>query len=241
MLGMHNVIEAACKLGVRKVVVASSVTVYGGAFGHGEPRFESFPLDEEAATEPTNTYALSKVCGEKVAKSFAQRFAPNVDIYVLRIARITTPGDYESEIFKSYIEEPDKWAPHGWSYTDIRDLGTMLQLCIERDGLGFEVFNATNDSITNYLERDETTRKFLERVMGGKEGKEKVRFTKEMGEREAPLSNEKIRRVLGFRERWDWKGEVPGAWKKGEGYEEGGGKETRKGLVQMGQEEQEDR
>ncbi len=238
VLSMHNVIEAACKLGVKKIIVASSVTVYGGAFSHGESKVENFPIDEECATEPTNTYALSKVCGEKIAKSFAQRFAPSVDIYVLRIARITTPMEYEGEIFKSYVEEPEKWAPHGWSYTDIRDLGKMVQLCMEKDGLGYEVFNATNDGITNYLERDGTAGKFLERVMPG------ARFTREIGEREAPLTNGKIKRVLGFRQEWDWRELVPAEWRKGDGV--GGIGEEKvigagKGIVETGGEEQEDR
>jgi nucleoside-diphosphate-sugar epimerase len=209
VLGMHNVIEAACKLGVRKIIVASSVTVYGGAFSHGEAIIppDGFPLDESSITEPTNTYALSKVCGERIAKSFAQRFTPNVDIYILRIARITTPDDYTGPIFKSYIENPDIWAPHGWSYTDIHDLAKMVQLCIQKDGLGYQVFNATNDSITNYLEKDDTTSKFLKRVTG--------RDTKrEMGDREAPLSNRLIKEVLGFREEKDWRERVPKEWKR---------------------------
>jgi UDP-glucose 4-epimerase len=37
-----------------------------------------------------------------------------------------------------------------------------------------------------------------------------VKITRQMGEREAPLSNRKIREVLGFREEHDWRKYVKG-------------------------------
>lgn len=42
----YNVIEAACKLGIKKVIIASSETVYGVCFTQGESDYNSFPLDE---------------------------------------------------------------------------------------------------------------------------------------------------------------------------------------------------
>ena len=32
-----------------------------------------------------------------------------------------------------------------FSYIDARDLGQMVQKCLEVDGLGYEVFNVSND------------------------------------------------------------------------------------------------
>lgn len=42
----YNVIEAACKLGIKKVVIASSETVYGVCFTQGESDYNCFPLEE---------------------------------------------------------------------------------------------------------------------------------------------------------------------------------------------------
>ncbi|MGH6806869.1 MAG: NAD-dependent epimerase/dehydratase family protein, partial [Ensifer adhaerens] len=51
-LGTYNVIEAAVKLGIRKVVIASSETTYGLVFAN-EPRSPAyFPLDEEYDVDP---------------------------------------------------------------------------------------------------------------------------------------------------------------------------------------------
>jgi hypothetical protein len=62
------------------------------------------------------------------------------------------------------------------------------------------VFNATNDTITLHGVK---TVDFL------KSQNPDVPFTREMGEIEAPLSNRKIKEVLGFKEEHDWKKYVP--------------------------------
>jgi hypothetical protein len=63
-----------------------------------------------------------------------------------------------------------------------------------------KIFNATNDTITLH---GVNTTEFL------KSQNPDVRFTREMGEIEAPLSNRKIKEVLGFKEEHDWKKYVP--------------------------------
>ncbi|KAL0933978.1 udp-glucose 4-epimerase [Colletotrichum truncatum] len=188
----HNVVEAACKLGVKKIILASSVTIYGVTFAEGHRAFESFPIDEAIDCNPTDPYALSKLVGETVARSFASRF--DIDIYCLRIGAVIEPEKY-AESFSSYVGQPESWDVHGWSYTDARDLGQMCHLGLETNGLGWQVFNATNNEITN----SESTTEFLKRVSPA------TPFTREMGEYEAPMSNKKIQTLLGFKEEHSWK------------------------------------
>jgi nucleoside-diphosphate-sugar epimerase len=194
VLGTHNVVEAACKLGIKKVILASSVTVYGVSFGQGHLEYASFPVTEDLDTNPTDPYALSKLCGERIARSYAGRFG--IDIYCLRIGRVFEPDEYNGDMFHGYVREPEKWFQHGWSYTDARDLGQMCHRGLLVSGLGFQVFNAVNSTVTN---RSEDTAEFLRRLYP------QVPQTRGFDKREAPISNLKIRRLLGFLDQHDWR------------------------------------
>jgi UDP-glucose 4-epimerase len=61
--GTLNVLCAAHEAGVRRVVLASSSSVYGGA--------EHRPTKEDAPLQPRSPYAVSKLAGEHYARVFA--------------------------------------------------------------------------------------------------------------------------------------------------------------------------
>ncbi|OAL47738.1 NAD dependent epimerase/dehydratase [Pyrenochaeta sp. DS3sAY3a] len=192
VMGTHNVIEAACKLGVKKLVIASSVTTYGVSFGQGHCEFSSFPIHEDSDVNPTDPYALSKVVGERIARSYAARFG--IDIYCLRIGRVVEPDEY-NDVFENYIYESEKWYAHGWSYVDVRDLCQMCLKALETFGLGYQIFNATNNSITNTT----PTAEFL------KLHYPHIPILRALDEFEAPMSNKKIQTLLDFKENHDWR------------------------------------
>ena len=191
VMSTYNVIEAAMKLGVRKVVIASSETTYGVCFAEGDKDFHSFPLEEDYDVDPMDSYGLSKVCNEKTARAFAMRY--RADIYALRIGNVIEPHEYER--FTTFIADPPMRKRNAWSYIDARDLGEIVRLCLEKDGLGFQVFNAVNDTIT----LNAPTREALAKLCPG------TPITREMVEFEAPLSNRKAREVLGIKEKHDWR------------------------------------
>ncbi|KAF2878416.1 UDP-glucose 4-epimerase [Massariosphaeria phaeospora] len=188
----YNVIEAACKLGVKKIIIASSETTYEVCFGHGNLDYASFPLDEDSDVNPMDTYAISKLCGERVARGFARRF--DIDIYAFRIGNVVEPHEYERD-FPKYINNPESRKRNAWSYIDARDLGQMCDLAVQAPKLGFQIFNATNTEIT----ATKPTRQFLEQWCPN------TPITREMDEWEAPLSNRKIREMLGFKENHNWR------------------------------------
>ena len=72
---------------------------------------------------------------------------------------------------------------------------------LEKDGLGFQVFNAVNDEII----ANEPTASFLAKYAPN------TPVTREMGEFEEPLSNRKAREVLGFKEEHNWRKYVRGS------------------------------
>ena len=103
VMGTYNVIEAAVKLGIKKIVIASSETTYGVVFAN-EPKDPAYlPLDEDYDVDPMDSYALSKVINEKTAQAFALR--SGFDIYALRIGNVIEPHEYAGYIPK-WIADP---------------------------------------------------------------------------------------------------------------------------------------
>ena len=187
----YNVIEAAVKLGIRKVIIASSETTYGVCFAEGDKDYHHFPLDEDYDSDPMDSYGLSKVLNEKTARAFAMRYG--ADIYALRIGNVIEPHEYDR--FPRFLADPMSRKRNAWSYIDARDLGQIVHLCLQKDGLGFQVFNAVNDTIT----AKENTADFLKRWCPS------TPLRRPLSSQEAPLSNRKTREVLGFVEEHNWR------------------------------------
>ncbi|PZV35338.1 NAD-dependent epimerase/dehydratase family protein [Mesorhizobium kowhaii] len=196
VVSTYNVIEAATKLGIRKIIIASSETTYGVCFAEGDKDYKTFPLEEDYDVDPMDSYGLSKVVNEKTARAFAMR--SGADIYALRIGNVIEPHEYQR--FPGFLADPPSRKRNAWSYIDARDLGQIVDLCVRRDGLGFQVFNAVNDEITAYEPTAEFLRKWAPNTP----------LSRELEASEAPLSNRKIREVLGFKERHNWRQYVAG-------------------------------
>jgi len=196
VLGTYNVLEAALKMGIRKVIIASSETTYGVCFSDGEVDPKVLPLEEDYDIDPMDSYGMSKKVNEVTARSFQRRFG--ADVYALRIGNVVEPHEYAS-LFPPLATDPGLRRRITFSYIDARDLGQIVDLCLQRDGLGFQVFNAVNDSNAVPQPNAELLARFFPNVP----------LKRPVGDREGLLSNRKIREVLGFKEEHDWRKYVP--------------------------------
>ena len=120
----YNVVEAAMKLGIRKVIIASSETTYGVCFAEGDKDYHHFPLEEDYDVDPMDSYGLSKVVNEKTARAFAMRYG--ADIYALRIGNVIEPHEYDR--FPAFMADPPSRKRNAWSYIDARDLAQIVHL-----------------------------------------------------------------------------------------------------------------
>jgi nucleoside-diphosphate-sugar epimerase len=192
VLSTYNVLEAATRLGVRKVVFASSETTYGVCFAQGERRPLYLPVDEEHPTVPEDSYAMSKVAGEVTARSFHAR--TGADIYGLRINNVIEPHEY-AEMFPAFLADPSLRRRNLFAYIDVRDLGQMVQRCLETDGLGYEVFNVANADMSVAATTQEVRDRFYD----------DVEVRREMARDETFYAIDKARDLLGFAPRHSWR------------------------------------
>ena len=190
VMGTYHVLESAIKLGIKKIIFASSETVYGLCFSHNKPDPISLPVTEDDLVRPMDSYAMSKVVNEETARAFQRR--SGIDIYGLRIGNVIEPDEYH--IFKDFCKDPAVRIPNAFNYIDARDLGQAVELCINNDGLGFEIFNVSNDQNSVDLSTQEIIKSFYPNVP----------LKYKMGSKECLYSNKKIKSKLGFSPSFEW-------------------------------------
>ena len=82
-----------------------------------------------------------------------------IDIYALRIRNVVEPQKYDQD-FPKYVNKPTCRKQNAWSYMSTRDLGQICDLCVQKNDLRFQVFNATNDITTTKI----PTKEFLAKI-----------------------------------------------------------------------------
>ena len=140
--GGFNVLQACANAGVRRVVIASSMEVYGGM-----TKVRKLPVTESSPLRADNIYASGKILLEKVAADFARWYG--MSIAAFRLGRIVYEDSFE-ERFKRHLEIPARGTDVLWNYVDGRDVATACRLWLESDIEGFHPFNVAAPDI--YLE-----------------------------------------------------------------------------------------
>lgn len=195
VISTYNVIDAALRMGVKEVIFASSETVYGVCFWDGPKLPAYIPIDEAHPTVPQDSYAMSKVCNEATARSFHAR--TGADIYGLRISEVMEPHDYPAR-FPGFAEDPGVRLRNNFCYIDVRDLATMVECCLETDGLGYEVFNVASPDLSVPLSTGEIISDYYP----------KVRQKRELGPNEAFFASDKARQLVGWTPTRSWRDEI---------------------------------
>ena len=107
--------QAARRLGITRIVYASSETVLGLPFDVPPPYI---PVDEDYPARPESTYSLVKHLEEQMAIELV-RWNPELSITALRFSNVMDPADYEA--FPAFDADATlrKW--NLWGYIDGRD------------------------------------------------------------------------------------------------------------------------
>jgi nucleoside-diphosphate-sugar epimerase len=183
----HTVLAAAWRLGLKRVVWASSETTLGLPFD--EPP-EYAPVDEEHPLRPESSYALSKVLGEEMARQF-HRWS-GIPIVGLRFSNVMERADYAA--FPSYWEDPHKRKWNLWGYVDESHVAQSCRLALDAD-VGAEAFViAAGDTVMR-----RPSRELMAEVFPG------VPVRDVDGEHGTLLGIAKARRRLGYAPEFTWR------------------------------------
>jgi nucleoside-diphosphate-sugar epimerase len=193
IMSTFNVLQAACVLGVNKVVLAGSESALGFPF-----KFRPFsplylPIDEAHPLLAQDAYGLSKIAIEELGRGFARR-NPAMSILTLRLSYIHTPEDYASELRLAWAD-PERNGFNLWAYVDARDVGTACRQAVECRQTGHDAFYiAAPDTLMR-----EPTLELVNRYYPGVE-----RVAAGFGGRISPLDCRRAEQVLGFKAQYTW-------------------------------------
>ena len=194
ILSTYNVLEAATARGIRKIVIASSETTYGVCFSADPERSPLYlPVDEDHPVEPEDSYALSKVSGEVLAKGFAMR--TGAAITAVRIGNVIEPDEYG--MFQSFVDDPSLRRRNLFQYVDARDLAQLVLLALEKRSEGFRVYNAASGNAPD-LPAPEIARRFYP----------SAEIRGDLADDTVLYSIARAREELGYEPQVDWKTEM---------------------------------
>jgi UDP-glucose 4-epimerase len=152
--GTLNVFEAAVAAGVRKVVYASSASIYGGA--------DVFPTDERHHPYNNRTlYGAAKLMDEGIARSYREMHGlPSVGLRYFNVygPRMDVTGAY-TEVFVRWLQcvsrdEPPQIHGDGTASMDfvyVTDIARANLLAMESDR-GDDVYNVASGTETSLLD-----------------------------------------------------------------------------------------
>jgi nucleoside-diphosphate-sugar epimerase len=190
LMTTYNVFSAATMLGLKRVVWASSETLFGLPFTREMPAFA--PITEEHPMLPENGYALAKGLAEEMARQM-HRWNPDTSFIGLRISNIIDPLEYG--MFADWQKDPNirKW--NLWSYVDSRDVAQACRLALEAPHVGADhCIIAAADTVMGRPNRDLMVECFP-----------RVPITRAIGEFESLQSTDKAHRLFGYVPRHSWR------------------------------------
>ncbi|KAI3392848.1 hypothetical protein diail_5054 [Diaporthe ilicicola] len=196
-MSTYNVLEAARKLGIKNVVLASSETLIGiplAEDGHGhEP--SSLPITEEHERRPESAYSLSKLVGEVLAEQYV-RWDPELKIVSLRFSNVMSPVDYAD--FEGWQDDPSKRSWNAWGYIDARDGAQAVAKSLEASKTGHHQYLiAAPDTCMRTKNADLVKACFPN-----------IKYSPTAGENDSLLSIEKAKKELGYDPKFTWEAQA---------------------------------
>lgn len=204
-MGTYYLLDAARRLGVKKVVFASTFYVLGLGNRISDQPFQVdyLPINEDHPCRPESTYGLSKLMNEEMLAAFSRAY--DMQTVALRLSGVDNktarglPGGQGTTCPRKLVPRPD-WVggPINTThqYVDVRDVALACRLSLEAQGLDpFEAFYIQTDSA--YAE---DTREVVEALYP-----DLRHLTANLQNTEGMITGQKAREKLGFIPQHSWR------------------------------------
>ncbi|NLN45941.1 MAG: NAD(P)-dependent oxidoreductase [Clostridiaceae bacterium] len=200
VMGTYYLMDAARRLGVKKVIFASSYYTLGLGFRISDKPYvvEYLPIDEDHPQRPEDTYSLSKLMGEEILKAYARAY--DIKCYALRLMGVSYPyHPYELGVSIADKKAPDhRGGPNGTTgqYADARDIAYAIGLMIEKDlDVEFDVFNISTDNVYK-----ESPKEYVANLLP-----DLVELAKDMGPEDELITCQKLKDTFGYKPKYTWR------------------------------------
>jgi nucleoside-diphosphate-sugar epimerase len=148
LMATFNVIEAAVRFGVPRVVNVSSETVPGFFFPERDFLPDYAPVDERHPIRPQDPYAIAKHFGEQLMDAMTRR--SDVTGISIRPSWVQWEGNYAGNLGPALRDPEHSPSASLWAYIDAYDLADAMVLAATADTPGHEViYIASPDNHAN--------------------------------------------------------------------------------------------
>jgi nucleoside-diphosphate-sugar epimerase len=196
VMGTFNVLEAAARVGVPQVVMASTDSTLGFVFATHDFDPEYLPIDEEHPLKPQDPYGLSKALGEGMCKSYTRRYG--MSTICVRICFICDTRAINEHREWMVNEEDIRRGNRGlWVYTDGRDAAQAFRLAAEAKGFEHEAFFVPEDDGRNTVPTAELVERYYPEVPVNRGIVE--------GNYWSMITNAKAKKMLGYTPQYSWR------------------------------------
>tara|TARA_B100000902_G_scaffold397413_1_gene461124 strand:+ start:969 stop:1910 length:942 start_codon:yes stop_codon:yes gene_type:complete len=136
IVGFHNILEYCRLKSIKKIILASSSSVYGDK--------KNFPLKEKESINPKNFYGLTKKNNEEMSEIYSKLY--NLNISALRFFTVYGEWGRPDMFMLKYLRSKNKFnlynnGLHFRDFTYIQDVNEIIFRLIKKRNIGFSVFN----------------------------------------------------------------------------------------------------
>ena len=192
VMSAYQVLDAAGRGGVPRIVYISSLSALGFAYSSHGAAPESVPVTETHPSVAEDVYGLSKYLGEQIARTTALRWGGTV--ISLRFPFLGS-GDRLREHLARVHEQPADGQRILWAWLDTRDAARAIEAALTRPLAGHHVINVVAPDTTAL----EPTAELLRRYHPSSA------LTQPLDGFATPFSTQRSRELLGFTAAYSWR------------------------------------